>query len=93
LCWIASASLVPSLLRINSLGASAILTFYDPEQYAIGDQYLVDEFFDKDRTMGISDYPKVLQELQDRNPGGYDLRTVENVYWKRYTVENDVGNW
>jgi hypothetical protein len=26
-------------------------------------------------------------------PGGYDLRTVEKAYWKRYTVENDVGNW
>lgn len=87
------ASTLDSIPGVGAATASAILTFYDPENYAVGDRYLMDEFLDKDRTMGIADYPKILQALQDRNPGGYDLRTVEKAYWKRYTVENDVGNW
>lgn len=86
-------STLDSIPGVGAATASAILTFYDPENYAVGDQYLMDEFLDKDRTMGVSDYPKILQALSDRNPGDYDLRTVEKAYWKRYTVENDVGNW
>jgi hypothetical protein len=87
------ASTLDSLPGVGAATASAILMFYDPENYAVGDRYLMDEFLNKDRTMGISDYPKILQALRDRNPGGYDLRTVEKAYWKRYTVENKVGNW
>ncbi|SEP26732.1 hypothetical protein SAMN04487948_12932 [Halogranum amylolyticum] len=86
-------STLDSIPGVGAATASVILTFYDPKKYAVGDRYLMDELLDKDRTMGISDYPKILQALLDRNPGGYDLRTVEKAYWKRYTVENDVGNW
>jgi hypothetical protein len=86
-------STLNSIPGVGAATASAILAFYDPENYAVGDQYLMNEFFDKERTMAISDYPKILQELRDRNPGGYHLRTVEKAYWKRYTVENDVGDW
>lgn len=87
------AGTLGSMPGVGAATASAILMFYNPENYAVGDRYLMDEFLNKDRTMGISDYPKILQALQDRNPGGYDLRTVEKAYWKRYTVENNVGNW
>ena len=82
-----------SIPGVGPATASAILTFYDPENYAVGDKYLMDEFLDKERTMGVSDYPKILQALKDRNPGNYALRTVEKAYWKRYTVKNNVGKW
>lgn len=82
-----------SIPGVGAATASAILTFFDPENYAVGDQYLMDELLNKERTMGVSDYPKILQALKNRNPGNHDLRTVEKAYWKRYTVENDVGNW
>lgn len=86
-------STLNSIPGVGAATASAILTFYDTENHAIGDQYLMDELLDKERTMSVYDYPKILQALRDRNPGAYDLRTVEKAYWKRYTVENDVGNW
>jgi endonuclease III-like uncharacterized protein len=86
-------STLNSIPGVGAATASAILTFYDPENYAVGDRYLMDEFLDKDRTMGVSDYPKILRALRDRNPGDYGLRTVEKAYWMRYTVKNDVGNW
>lgn len=87
------ANTLDSIPGVGAATASAILTFYDPANYAVGDRYLMDEFLNKDRTMGVSDYPKILQALRDRNPGDYNLRTVEKAYWMRYTVENDVGNW
>ncbi|WP_255470553.1 hypothetical protein [Halorubrum sp. CBA1125] len=43
--------------------------------------------------MRVTDYPDILKELRDRNPGDFDLRTVEKAYYQRYRVENDVGDW
>ena len=82
-----------SIPGIGGATATVVLMFYDPESYAIGDRYIVHEFFGEDRGMRVTDYPKILAELHDRNPDGFDLRTVEKAYYQRYRVENDRGNW
>ena len=80
-----------SIPGIGYATATVVLTFYDPEQYAVGDRYMVDLFFDDDRQMRVTDYPKLLSELRDRNPGGFDLRTVEKAYYQRYREENGIA--
>lgn len=82
-----------SIPGIGAATATVVLRFYDPENYAIGDRYIVHEFFGEDRGMRVTDYPKILEELRDRNPGGFDSRTVETAYYQRYRDEHDVGNW
>ncbi len=52
---------------------------------------MVDLFFGEDRQMRVTDYPKLLSELHDRNPGGFGLRTVEKAYYQRYREENDIA--
>jgi hypothetical protein len=82
-----------SIPGIGPATATVILTFYDPENYGIGDRYILDEFFGEDRTIRVTDYPKILTELRERNPGDFDLRTVEKAYYQKYRIENDVGDW
>jgi len=82
-----------SIPGIGPATATVILTFYDPENYGIGDRYILDEFFEEDRTIRVTDYPKILAELRDRNPGHFDLRTIEKAHYQKYRVENDVGDW
>jgi hypothetical protein len=82
-----------SIPGIGPATATVILAFYDPENYAIGDRYILDELFGEDRTIRVTDYPKILAELRDRNPGDFDLRTVEKAYYQKYRVENGVGDW
>lgn len=82
-----------SIPRIGAATATVVLAFYDPEQYAVGDRYILDALFDEDRQMRITDYPKILEELRDRNPGGFDLRTVEKAYYQQYRDEHDVGRF
>jgi len=82
-----------SIPGIGPATATVVLTFYDPENYGIGDRYILDEFFGEDRTIRVTDYPKILAELRDRNPGDFDLRTVEKAYYQKYRVENGVGDW
>lgn len=84
---------ITSIPGVGAATATVVLMFYDPEVYAVGDRYLKHEFLDIDRSMRVTEYPKILDELRDRNPGDYDLRTVEKAYWMRYTVENSVGDW
>jgi hypothetical protein len=79
-----------SIPGIGYATATVVLTFYDPERYAVGDRYMVDLFFDEDRPMRVTDYPKLLSELRDRNPGGFELRTVEKAYYQRYREENGI---
>jgi len=80
-----------SIPGIGYATATVVLTFYDPEQYAVGDRYMVDLFFDEDRQMRGTDYPTLLAELRDRNPGGFDLRTVEKAYYQRYRKEQGIA--
>jgi len=82
-----------SIPGIGPATGTVILAFYDPENFGIGDRYILDEFFGEDRTMRVTDYPKILGELRDRNPDDFALRTVEKAYYQKYRVENDVGNW
>jgi transglutaminase-like putative cysteine protease len=80
-----------SIPGIGYATATVVLTFYDPERYAVGDRYMVDLFFGEDRQMRVTDYPKLLSELRDRNPGGFDLRTVEKAYYQRYREVNGIA--
>jgi hypothetical protein len=80
-----------SIPGIGYATATVVLTFYDPERYAVGDRYMVDLFFDEDRQMRVTDYPKLLSELRNRNPGWFDLRTVEKAYYQRYREENGIA--
>ncbi len=80
-----------SIPGIGYATATVVLTFYDPERYAVGDRYMVDLFFGEDRQMRVTDYPKLLSELHGRNPGGFDLRTVEKAYYQRYREENGIA--
>jgi Fe-S-cluster formation regulator IscX/YfhJ len=82
-----------SIPGIGPATGTVVLAFYDPENYAIGDRYILDQFFGKDRVMRVTDYSDILEELRDRNPGDFDLRTVEKAYYQRYRIENDVGDW
>lgn len=82
-----------SIPGIGPATGTVLLAFYNPANYGVGDQYILDEFFGEDRTMRATDYPKILAELRDRNPGDFDLRTIEKAYYQKYREENDVGNW
>lgn len=85
-----------SIPGIGPATGTVILTFYDPENYGIGDRYILDQFFGEDRVMRVTDYPDILEALRDRNPDDFALRTVEKAYYQKYRVENDVGdfgNW
>lgn len=61
--------------------------------YAVGDRYMVVTLFGEDRTLRLSDYPQLLTELRNRNPGEFDLRTVEKAYYQQYRDTDDVGRW
>jgi len=82
-----------SIPGIGPATGTVVLAFYDPENYGIGDRYILNEFFEEDGTMSVTDYPKILAELRDRNLGDFDLRTIEKAYYQKYRVENDVGDW
>jgi hypothetical protein len=80
-----------SIPGIGSATATVVLSFYDPDEYAVGDQYMVDLLFGEDRQMRPSDYPRILDELRERNPGGFNLRTVEKAYYQRYRVREEIA--
>jgi len=82
-----------SIPGIGPATGTVVLTFYDPEHYGIGDRYILHEFFGEEGQMGVTGYPDILAELRDRNPGDFDLRTVEKAYYQRYRGEHDVGDW
>lgn len=78
---------------IGNATATLVLAFYDPENYAIGDRYIVNALLGEDRGMRATDYPKILDELRDCNPGEFDLRTVEKAYYRKYRYDHNVGRW
>lgn len=47
----------------------------------------------EDRALRLSDHPRILTELHERNPGEFDLRTVEKAYYQQYRATDDVGRW
>lgn len=82
-----------SIPGVGPATATVILAFYDPENYGVGDRYIINEFFGEDRTMRVTDYPTILAELRTRNPADFDSRIVEKAYYQKYRVDNDVGDW
>lgn len=81
---------VSSIPGIGDATGTVVLAFYDPTTYAVGDRYIIDVLFGEDRGFRRSDYPKLLEELRDRNPGDFDLRTIEKAYYRRYQEQNDI---
>ncbi len=79
-----------SIPGIGDATGTVVLAFYDPAVYAVGDRYLVNVLFGEDRGFRRSDYPELLEELQARNPGDFDLRTVEKAYYRRYQEQNNI---
>lgn len=80
-----------SIPGIGHATATVILAFYDPESYAVGDRYMVDLLLEEDRQMRVTDYSKILETLQELNPGNFDLRTVEKAYYQRYRVDQGIA--
>jgi hypothetical protein len=79
-----------SIPGIGGATATVILSFYDPVNYAVGDRYIVDALLGEDRGFRVTDYSDLLSELRERNPGGFDLRTVEKAYYRQYQEENGI---
>jgi hypothetical protein len=79
-----------SIPGIGDATGTVVLAFYDPTTYAVGDRYIIDALFGEDRGFRRSDYSDLLKELQERNPGEFDLRTVEKAYYRRYQEENGI---
>lgn len=82
-----------SIPGIGAATATLVLAFYDPENYAIGDRYIKHALLGKEGNMTVADYPKILDELNRRNPTDLPLRTVEKAYYLKYCLENGVGDW
>ncbi|WP_245634128.1 hypothetical protein [Halalkalicoccus paucihalophilus] len=80
-----------SIPGIGPATATGVLAVHDPTNYAIGDRYRVAALLGEDRTLQLSDYPRLLTELRDQNPGGFDLWTVETAYYQQYRDTCDVG--
>lgn len=80
-----------SIPGIGPATATVILAFHDPTNYVVGDRYMVATLLGEDRNMQFSDYPRLLTALRDRNPGAFDLRTVEKAYYQQYRDTYDVG--
>ncbi|OYR56802.1 hypothetical protein [Halorubrum halodurans] len=79
-----------SIPGIGDATATVVLAFHDPTTYAVGDRYIMDALFGEDRGFRRSDYATLLEELHDRNPSDFDLRTVEKAYYRRYLEENGI---
>jgi len=79
-----------SIPGIGDATGTVVLAFYDPTTYAVGDRYIIDALFGEDRGFRRSDYSDLLDELRERNPDEFDLRTVEKAYYRRYQEENEI---
>jgi hypothetical protein len=52
---------------------------------------MIQALFNEDRALRCSDYPRLLTELRNRNPGEFDLQTVEKAYYQQYRDTYDIG--
>ncbi|KYH24712.1 hypothetical protein HAPAU_30880 [Halalkalicoccus paucihalophilus] len=82
-----------SIPGIGPATATVVLTFHDPTTYVVGDRYMVTALFDEDRALCLSDYPRLFTELRERNPGGFDLRTIETASYQQYRETYAVDRW
>jgi len=79
-----------SIPGVGDATGTVVLAFYDPATYAVGDRYIIDALFGEDRGFRRSDYAGLLDELRERNPADFNLRTVEKAYYRRYQEENGI---
>ena len=52
---------------------------------------MVDVLLGQDRAMRLTDYSKLLEELRNRNPDGFDLRTIEKAYYQQYREQQGIA--
>ncbi|MCK4491251.1 MAG: hypothetical protein KAU03_01405 [Candidatus Altiarchaeales archaeon] len=65
--------------------ASAILAFYDPENYGVGDTYIMDAFFSKEKTPTTREYLDILKILrEEKERHGLGARDIEKAYYQVY---------
>lgn len=65
--------------------ATVLMTFNNPADYAVGDRYINEVILGlEDTQVTLSNYEDLLDELRKRNPGEFDLRTVEKAYYQNY---------
>lgn len=55
--------ILKSIPGIGLATGTVVLAFYDPQHYGIRDRYIHDEFFGKPRSIRVTDYPEILEEL------------------------------
>lgn len=82
-----------SIPGIGNATATVILAFHDPTNSVVGDRDMVAVLFGDNRALRLSDYPRLLTELRERNPGAFDLRTVETASYQQYREIHDVSRW
>lgn len=76
------------LTTLNGVGvavASAILSFYDPNNYGVGDRYIMDAFSSRKTVPTTTDYLnifKILREEKERHHLG--VRDIEKAYYQKY---------
>lgn len=78
--------LLSSLPGVGSATATAVLAFYDPQNYAVGDRYMNSLFLYNGEEKGVTpgNYPKLLEKLEELRPEGYSLREVEKACYIKY---------
>ncbi len=54
---------------------------------------MIAALFGEDRALRLSDYPRILTELHERNPDEYNLRTLEKAYYQQYRATHNIGRW
>lgn len=79
-----------SIPGVGDATGTVVLAFYQPATYAVGDRYMVDALLGEDRGFRRSDYSDLLEELRERNPGEFDLRTIEKAYYRRYQEQHGI---
>lgn len=82
---------IAAIPGVGPATASAALAFYNPEDRAVGDRYLMDALLDEDRQLRASDYPDLLSALEEQNPKEFDLRTVEKACYRQYQERHDIA--
>ena len=72
--------------------ATVLMAFNNPVDYAVGDRYINEVILGlEDTQVTLSNYEDLLSELRKRNPGGFDLRTVEKAYYQAYLQRTNQG--
>lgn len=82
-----------SIPGVGDATASVILAFYDPERYCVGDRYIVHALLGEQRGMRATDYPKLLEHIDDINTGEFTRREVEKAVYQEYRDTHGKGRF